>query len=160
MFIEPECFKIFFFASKTNQNKKEMWLKRMSWTWTTLYIHLYSYDRGCFTLQTIKGIIYCWSKLLSKHYTEELVMQMCVTDLFIESREQSHKQNNAYHRLNLWRWLSVTNWIWWQDRNREMLFICYTKTNFIIHNSLYAHFAISTRTALLSELSFWICKTF
>lgn len=107
---------------------------------------------------TIKGQC-CCSKLLSKHYTKKLVMQMCVTDLFIEREEQSHKQNNAYQKQNLWRWHSVTNWIWWQDRNREMLFICYTKTNFIIHNSLYAHFVIAIHTVLLPELSFWICKS-
>lgn len=66
---------------------------------------------------------------------------MCVTDLFIEREEQSNIPNNANQGQNLWRRHSVTNWIWWRDKNREMLFICYTKTNFIIHNSLYARFA-------------------
>lgn len=104
--------------------------------------------------------VQCCSKPISKQYTERLVMQICVTDLFIELKEQSKKQNNAYQKQNLWRWFSLTNWIWCRDRNREMLFICYTKTNFIIHNSLYAHFVIAIHTVLLSELSFWICKSF
>lgn len=45
--------------------------------------------------------VYCCIKLLSEHYTEKHVMQMCVTDLFIEREEQSNKQNNAYQRQNL-----------------------------------------------------------
>lgn len=89
---------------------------------------------------TIKGRQCCrW--LRSERYSEKLVMQMRVTDLFIEREEQSNIPNNANQGQNLWRRHSVTNWIWWRDKNREMLFICYTKTNFIIHNSLYARFA-------------------
>lgn len=64
--------------------------------------------------------MHCCCKLFSKHYTEKLVMQISVTDLFIEGEQQSNKHNNAYEKQNLWRWHSVTNWNWWQDRNREM----------------------------------------
>lgn len=126
----------------------------------TVRIDPYSHRRDCGRLCTIKGGQYIVAANCSQSTTLRNLSCKCVTDLFIEREEQSNKQNNAYQKQNLWRWHSVTNWIWWQDKNREMLFICYTKTNFIIHNSLYTRFALAMHTVLLSELSFWICRSF
>lgn len=48
-----------------------------------------------------KTEVHCCCKLFSKHYTEKLVMQISVTDLFIEGEQQSNKHNNAYEKQNL-----------------------------------------------------------
>lgn len=134
-----------------SQKYLELW----TWTWTAVVGET---TADC--SQSKESIIMLHLTALKALHWETCHANVCDIFFFIEREEQSHKQNNTYQKQNLWIWHSVTNWMRWHDRNREMLFICYTQTNFMIHNSLYTHFAIAIHTVFLSELLFWICKSF